>query len=285
MAQGESSAAGEARRQAEGAARRARPWLERLARFGYAAKGVVYAVIGFLALRQALGLGGKTTGTSGAVQSAAGWPLGGVLLVVLAVGLVGYAIWKLTQAIADAEDKGSDAKGIARRIGYAGSGVIHGGLAFTAAQVIVGSGGGGSSSRDWTARVLGYQPPLGQILVALVGLGVIGVCVYQLHAAYTAKFRRELKLGEMSAAEERFTTRVGRFGTAARGLVIGVAGVFVVLAAYHSEPSETRGLGGALRALSRQPFGPYLLGAAALGLLAYAVFMFIVARYRRIDPD
>lgn len=282
MAEGGTSG-GEAQRHAERAARHAGPWVERLARSGYAAKGVVYAVIGVLALRQALGLGGRTTGTGGAVRSASGLPFGGMLLVVLAVGLVGYAVWKLTQAIADTEDKGSDAKGILRRVGYAGSGLIHAGLAFSAAQILIGSGSSGGSSDSWTARVLGYAPPIGQILVALVGLGVIGVSVYQLHAAYKAKFRRELKLGEMSAAEERWTTRAGRVGTASRGLVIGVAGVFVILAAYQSDPSETRGLGGALQTLAQQPFGPFLLGAVALGLLAYAAFMFLVARYRRID--
>jgi hypothetical protein len=282
MAEGESTG-DEARRHAAAAKRRAGPWVVRLARFGYAAKGLVYAVIGSLALRQALGFGGKTTGTGGAVESAGGLPFGGVLLGVLAVGLVGYAVWKLTQAISDTEDKGSDWKGILRRVGYAGSGLIHVGLAFTAAQILAGSPSGGSSD-GWTARVLAFQPPVGQILIGFVGLGVLGVSLYQLHAAYKAKFRGDLKLGEMSAAEERWTTRAGRIGTASRAVVIGVAGLFVVLAAYRSDPSETRGLGGALNAVAQQTFGPYLLGAVALGLLAYAAFMFLVARYRRIDP-
>jgi len=267
MAEG-GSTGDEARRHAETAKRHAGPWVERLARFGYAAKGLVYAVIGVLALRQALGFGGKSTGTGGAVESAGGLPFGGVLLGVLAVGLVGYAVWKLTQAISDTEDKGSDGKGILRRVGYAGSGLIHVSLAFTAAQILAGSPSGGSSD-GWTARVLAFQPPVGQILIGLVGLGVLGVSLYQLHAAYKAKFRGDLKLGEMSAAEERWTTRAGRLGTASRAVVIGVAGLFVILAAYQSDPSETRGLGGALSTLSQQPFGPYLLGAVALGLLAY----------------
>lgn len=274
--------AGGSGRRVEGVRRKANPWIERLARLGYAAKGVVYAVIGILALRQALGAGGETTGTGGAVQSIGAQPFGVVLLVIVGVGLLGYMLWKFVQAIADTEHKGSDAKGIVRRVAYAGSGLIHGGLAFTAAQIIAGSGG--SSSRDWTARVMSYQPPLGQLAVGLVGLVVIGVALYQLHAAYEAKFRRDLKLGQMGAAEERWTTRAGRFGTAARALVIGVAGAFLILAAYQSDPSETRGLGGALQTLASQPLGPYILGATALGLLAYAAFMFLVARYRRIDP-
>jgi hypothetical protein len=271
---------GESGRQLRRTKNKANPWIERLARLGYTSKGFVYAVIGVLALGQALGVGGKTTGTGGAVKTLGSQPFGIFLLVVVGVGLLGYMLWKFVQAIADTEDKGSDAKGIARRIGYAGSGVIHGGLAFTAAQAIVGSAGG-SSSQSWTASLM--AEPLGAFLVAAVALGVIGVCIYQLHAAYKAKFQDDLKLGEMSAARKRWTIRIGRTGITARALVIGVAGAFLLLAAYQSDPSETRGLGGALETLSNQPFGPYLLGATALGLLAYAIFMLLIARHRRVD--
>ena len=269
------------KRQAEGAVHGARPWVARIARAGYVAKGVVYAVIGILALRQAFGTGGQTTGTSGAVESVGARPFGGVLLLLLALGLLGYMGWKFTQAIMDTEDKGSDAKGIGRRVAYAGSGLIHGGLAFTAASIIFFGSSGGSSSDDWTAQAMSV--PLGRVLVAAVGLGVIGVALYQLHTAYTAKFRRDLKLGQMSPAVERWATRAGSVGTAARAVVIAVAGLFVILAAYEADPQETRGLGGALQSLSNQPFGPYLLGAVALGLILYALFMLVVARYRQVD--
>lgn len=265
----------------ERAGRHARPWVERLARAGYVAKGIVYAVIGVLALRQALSSGGETTGTSGAVESVGARPFGGLMLVLLGLGLLGYTLWKFTQAIMDTENKGSDAKGIGRRIAYAGSGLIHGGIALTAATVFLSGSSGGSSSADWTAQAMSFPP--GRILVALVGLGVIGVAVYQLHAAYTAKFRRDLKLHEMNPKAEWWATRAGRIGTAARAVVIAVAGIFVVLAAYRSDASETRGLGGALQSLSNQPFGPYILGAIAAGLLLYAVFMVVVARYRHVD--
>jgi hypothetical protein len=241
----------------------------------------VYAVIGVLALRQAFGSGGETPGTSGAVESVGARPFGSLMLAVLGLGLLGYMLWKFTQAIMDTEKKGSDAKGIVRRVAYAGSGIIHGGLALTAATVISSGSSGGSSSDDWTAKVMSF--PTGRVLVALVGLGVLAVAVYQLHAAYTAKFRRDLKLGEMNATAERWATRAGRIGTAARAVIIGVAGLFVVLAAYRSDPSETRGLGGALQSLSNQPFGPYILATVGAGLLLYAGFMVIVARYRQVD--
>ena len=267
---------------AKEAVRRAGPWVGRIARVGYAAKGVVYATIGVLAMREALGEGGSTTGPVGAMRSMGPNPLDGVLLLVLAAGLVGYAMWKLIQGITDPDDKGSDAHGLLRRVGYVGSGVIHCGLAFTAAQSIFGAE---DTSEDAVAlSVMAYQPPLGQILVGLVGLGVMGVGLYQLYAAYGAKFRDDLKLSQMSDPEERWVILAGRVGTAARALAIGVAGAFVVLAAYQSDPSETRGLGGALETLQRQPSGSYMLGAAAAGLFVYGAFMLLVARYRRIEP-
>ncbi len=272
----------EVREHAERAARRAGPWVGRLARLGYLAKGVVYLAIGFLALREALGVGGKTTDPTGAMASIGAQPFGGVMLVLLAAGLACYALWKLVQGLLDADGKGSDAHGLLRRVGYVGSAVIHGALSFTAAQSILGAED--SSEDAAAASALAYQPPLGQILVALVGLGVIGVGLYQLYAAYGAKFREDLRLDLMSDAEERWVTYAGRVGTAARAVAIGLAGAFVLLAAYQSDPSETRSLGAALESLQRQPLGSYMLGTIAVGLLLYGVFMFAIAHYRRIDP-
>lgn len=275
----------EIRDHAERAARHASPWVEKLARLGYVAKGIVYLVIGFLALREALGAGGKATDPTGAVQSVGSigsQPFGGVMLALLAAGLACYALWKLVQGIMDADNKGSDAHGILRRVGYVGSAVIHGVLAFTAAQSIVGEEDTAEDAA--AASAMAYQPPLGQILVGLVGLVVIGVGLYQLYAAYEAKFRADLRLDLMSEAERSWVTRAGRVGTAARALAIGVAGAFLVLAAYQSDPSETRGLGAALETLQHQPLGPYMLGTIALGFLVYGAFMFAIAYYRRIDP-
>jgi hypothetical protein len=267
---------------AKEAARRASSWVARIARVGYTAKGVVYATIGVLAMRETLGAGGATAGPIEAMRSMGPNPLDGVLLVVLSVGLLGYALWKLVQGFADPDDKGSDAHGVLRRIGYIGSGLIHGILAFTAAQSIFGAE---DTSEDAVAlSVMAYQPPLGRIMVGLVGLIVIGVGLYQLYAAYGAKFQDELRLNRMSDAEGRWVTLAGCVGTAARAFAIGVAGVFVVLAAYQSDPSEVRGLGEALETIQLQPSGSYMLGAMAAGLLVYGAFMLLVARYRRIEP-
>jgi hypothetical protein len=266
---------------AEESARKVRPWVGWVARTGYVAKGVIYVTIGLLAMQEALGAGGRSPGPNGAMRSIESQPFGRSMLALLALGLVGYALWKLLQGIMDPDDKGSDAHGILRRIGYVGSGAIHGVLAFIAAQSIMGEE---DTSEDvMMASALVYQPPFGQLVVGLVGLIAIGVGFYQLYAAYEAKFRGELKLDEMSSPQEKLVTLAGRIGTAARGLAIGAAGAFVVLAAYRYDPSQTRGLDEALEALQRQPLGSYMLGTVAVGLLVYGVFMLLVAYYRRID--
>jgi hypothetical protein len=266
----------------EQAARQAGPWVERVARLGYIAKGVIYAVIGFLALREAVGAGGRATDPSGAIQSIGAQPFGGVMLALLAVGLACYALWKVVQGVKDPDGKGSDAHGIVRRVAYVGSGALYGLLAYTAAQSILGAED--TSEDAATASAMAFQPPVGPILVWLVGVVVVAVGLYQLYAAYEAKFRDDLRLHRMDETEERWVIYAGRIGTAARAIAIGVAGVFLLLAAFQSDPSEARGLGAALETVQHQPLGPYMLGTIAIGFLVYGAFMFAIARYRRIDP-
>ena len=111
---------------------------------------------------------------------------------------------------------------------------------------------------------------------------IVGAGFYQFYAAYKASFKEELKLHEMSGREKKWARRSGRLAYAARGVVFIVIGVFLIQAALRTDPDQARGLGGALQALAMRPFGPYLLGAVALGLIAYGIFMLVVARYRRI---
>jgi hypothetical protein len=272
----------EVRDKGEQAARQTGPWVERLARVGYIAKGVIYAVIGFLAFREAVGAGGRSTDPSGAIHSIGTQPFGGVMLALLAVGLACYALWKVVQGVKDPDGKGSDAHGLVRRVAYVGSGALYGLLAYTAAQSILGAED--TSEDAATASAMALQPPVGPILVGLVGVVVVAVGLYQLYAAYEAKFRDDLRLTQMGEAEERWVVYAGRIGTAARAVAIGVAGAFLLLAAYQSDPSEARGLGAALETVQHQPLGPYMLGTIAIGLLVYGAFMFAIARYRRIDP-
>ena len=280
MAQNGSSAGQHAQR----AARKASPWIERLARGGYVAYGVVYALVGVLAVQAALGGGGgKTASQEGALRQVLLAPFGRLLLGMIVIGLLAYAMWRLIQGILNPENEGRDAKGIAKRVDHVLNGVFHAALAISAGGLALASGAGsGGSPDDWTARLLAQ--PFGRWLAVIVGAVIVGAGLYQLFKAYKADFRDELRPGAMSARAKTWTTRSGRLGYAARGVVFGVIGVFLVQAALQTDPDEARGLGGALETLARQPFGPYLLGAVALGLVAYGVFMFVVARYRRIEP-
>ncbi|MCA1995076.1 MAG: DUF1206 domain-containing protein [Coleofasciculus sp. S288] len=257
-------------------------WVERLARLGYIAKGIVYAIVGVLAVQAAFGTGGRTTDAQGAVHTIAVQPFGKFLLVLLAIGLIGYVLWRFVQAFLDPEHKGDDAEGWAKRAGSVISGLLYAGLAIEAIRLITGSGGGdgGNSTQDWTARLL--SQPFGQWLVGLVGSFIIGYGFYQFYEAYKAKFRKTLKLREMSANEETWATRIGRFSLAARGIVFTMIGFFLIQAAIQSDANEARGLDGALQTLAQQPYGPWLLGIVALGLVAYAIHMWVQAKYRRI---
>jgi hypothetical protein len=273
----------EVRDKVEDTAVEAIPWVERLARFGYAAKGVVYVVIGYLALRLAFGQGGEATGPEGALSAIGDQPFGRALLAIVAAGLFAYALWRLVQAVVDPERKGKDAKGLAQRAGYAASGLTYGTLGLLAARMAMGQSGGsqgGQSQEDWTARLLAQ--PFGVWLVGLVGLVIIGIGLYQLYYGISGKFRNELKLHEMSAVETTWATRAGRLGYIARGVVYTIIGGLFILAALNTNPEEAGGFGDAMAALAQQPYGPWLIGLVGLGVLAYGIYAFVQAKYRRI---
>ncbi|WP_232224208.1 DUF1206 domain-containing protein [Mastigocladopsis repens] len=188
-------------------------WVERLARFGYISKGVVYAVVGLLAAQAAFGSGGRTTDTEGALQTIVNQPFGKFLLALVAIGLIGYVIFRFVQAIKDPENKGTDAKGLAQRAGYAINGLIYAGLALSAVQIVLGSNGGGKSNstqQDWTARLL--SQPFGQWLVGAVAAFTIGLGFYEFYQAFSSQFRRKLNLNELDDSQRKLVMGISRFG-------------------------------------------------------------------------
>ena len=288
MARRDSSADGAGRKtrdHTEEAVRQASPWIEWIARFGYVAKGVVYVVMGILAVLAAVNAGaGSTTDQNGAFQTIEEAPFGQVLLGVVAGGLLGYVLWRSIQAVADPGEEGLGPKALGKRIGYAGSALIHAFFAFTAANLAAGAGGGwGATAEEWTGWFLSL--PLGWLLFATTGIGIVGVGLYQLYEAYHSGFNKYLKLGALGEGEQGWIEHGGRFGVAARGVVFVIAGVFLVLAGLRTEEREVRGLGGVLSAILEQPFfGNFLLGVVAVGLMVYGLLMFAVALYRHIAP-
>lgn len=186
--------------------------------------------------------------------------------------------------IEDPEHHGSDAKGIASRIGAALSGLAYAGVATNAALLAIGSGNsgsGGNSKQDWTAMVM--QQPFGRWLVGLAGVIIIGVGCWRIYQAYKVKFRKRLNLSELDSQKQNWLVNISRFGIAARGVVFIIIGFFVLQAAHYSNPNQVKGLDGALYSLTQQPFGKFLLAVVAFGLVAYAVYLFVQARYRKMN--
>jgi uncharacterized membrane protein YidH (DUF202 family) len=251
---------------------------EWLARAGLAARGVIYAVIGILAIKLALGDGGTTTNQNGALQTIAKQPFGKVLLIIMAVGLAGYATWRLLRAaIGHGPDSSDDTK---ERVDGVASGIAYGALCVTAVSILIGSGGSSGSPDKATGGVLDW--PAGQVLVAIVGLIVIGVGLEQGYKGIKRKFLEKSKTEEMSHSVERAFTALGVFGHLARMVVFVLIGYFFIRAAIDYNPDKAASLDGALATLGKASYGPVLLGVVAAGLIGFAAYSIADARYRRV---
>ena len=264
------------------AARSASPWIEKLARLGYASKGVVYCLIGVLAFQAAIGTAGRITDTHGAFSTVLSQPYGRVLLGLIAVGLMGFAVWRLIQSFADTESEGSDAKGLFLRAGYAASAIFHLLLAVEAGRLSMrlGDKGGGDALPHWTTRVM--SKPVGAILVALAGAGLIGYGLYQLYMAYKTMLGKKLDLSRLSSNTRTFVVRASRLGLGSRGVAFVIIGGFMIQAARSGNPSEARGMAGALRSIESAPYGKWVLAVVALGFVGYGIYQCVNARYLRI---
>jgi hypothetical protein len=221
---------------------------------------------------------GRATGSSGALQSLAGSGPGRIALGAIALGLACYVVWRAVGAILNPEKEGA-----AKRAFYALTALVHAGLAIEAARIALSGGAAGSSSSGAQSRTASLmQQPFGIWLVAAVGAAILGYGLYQFWKGWTADLSDRLALSRMGATARRWAVRAGRLGLAARGVVFGIIGVLLITAAVRADPQQAEGLGGALRTLQGQPYGPWLLGVVAIGLFAYGVYMWVQARYRRI---
>jgi hypothetical protein len=257
--------------------------LELASRLGYAARGLLYVSLGAIALLAALDLTPAASGASGAIEAWAAWPLGLVLIGAVAVCLGAFAVWRFAQAALDADGHGLSPKGVAIRIGQAVSGLVYGGLAWSALELLdgfedIGEADETDSARALTADVLAL--PHGDWIMMLVGLALLGVGVGNLAQGLLQNFAKRLKC---LAALCRIAVPLARAGYVGRGLATLPAGVFLLRAGLEVRSSEARSWGDALQAVEAQPFGSLILGAVAAGLVAFGLFGLFEAVFRRID--
>lgn len=253
---------------------------EWLARAGFVSRGVIYGIIGILAIKLAFGVGGKTTNQQGALKTIAHQPFGKVLLILVAVGLAGYSLWRLIHAALGHGPEDSDTT--FDRIAALGSGIVYGGLCAVAVAILLGSGGSSTSgnTHKTTAGVLGW--PAGTWLVGIAGGVLIGIGLYQGYRGLSKDFLKDSKTEEMSAEVRRWVEWLGTFGHLARMVVFGLVGIFLIKAAVDFNPKKAVGLDGALAKLANASYGPFLLGLVAAGLIAFGLYSLTDARYRRI---
>jgi hypothetical protein len=255
------------------------PQFEWLARAGLVARGAIYAIVGVLAIQVAIGSGGKTTDQQGALATIAKQSSGEILLVLMAIGLAGYAIWRLLRAaLGHGPEAIDDTK---ERIAGFASGIAYAVLCATTVSILIGSSSGGSGSPQKTSGgVLDW--PGGQVLVIGAGLILLVVAAEQAYEGITRKFLEQSKTEQMSKGTEQAFTVLGVVGHLARTVVFGLIGYFLIKSAIDYRPKEAVGLDGALAALQKAAYGPVLLGVVAAGLIAFAAYSIADARYRKV---
>jgi hypothetical protein len=250
-----------------------------MARIGYAARGVVFLIIGGFALLAALGAAARPQGMSSALQTLLGNAGGGALLWIVAVGLACFAAWRFLQAFLDADQLGSSLKGLMRRVGFAASGVFYVGLAAATVQMTFAAHASNDNraARDWTHWAL--TKPLGRALVAATAICFVLVAISLILKVIRAPYRRRLQAHLLT---REAAVALGSFGILTRAIVVLMIAAFLAFAAYDANSREVLGLSGALRSLQEQPYGGVLLAFAALGFIAFGVFEMIEAVARRV---
>ncbi|MGK2947532.1 MAG: DUF1206 domain-containing protein [Acidimicrobiales bacterium] len=266
-------------------------WAERLARLGFAARGLVYVVVGLIALHIARE-GGRTreeASKDGAIEEIASRSFGTALLWVLAAGLVGYILWRFSEALWGKRDEDDDKKRAAKRLGSAAKALLYTGFLLSTLQFLLdgsssqgGGGGGGSSDQESSATARVLELPAGQLIVGAIGAAIVAGGAYLLYRGFAQKFEKHLDESQMSPTVERVVGWVGTIGMAARGLVFALAGLLVIKAAVDFDPDEARGLDGTLHLIAQQTYGQVLLSVAAFGVVCFGLYSMAEARYREL---
>ena len=258
------------------------PLVERLARLGYAVKGLIYITIGLAAVRGALGQSSTPADQLGAISAMRKLPYAPVVLWVILVGLLSYSLWEIICAFADPFHKGKDAPGLLARGGYLVSAVTYAFFASPTYDLIKGSASDTQTGRTQKMIAGLMSMPMGRVVVGAFGLAGIAAGIYQIYIGITANFEQQFKPYALSAKQLKVAKQLGRFGTIARGVVLSIVGFFIFLAAYYANPRQAGTFDGALNFLAHQPYGLWLLGIVAAGLIAFGIYSIMSAAWFRL---
>ena len=252
-----------------------------LARAGLAARGIMYGIIGWIAVEIAFGHSGQQADRTGALHSISSTPVGGVLLWLLVIGFIGMALWRLSEALYGAP--GTSGRKTSQRLSSVARAIIYGVIAYGVLKYALGEGSPQSSdtqSVDLTATFMRH--PGGQAIVVVMGLAFIGGGLYLGYQAWRKEFRRDLELGRMRDGARRVVEWLGMYGGIARGIVFLTVGIFLFVAAAEAQPQQAKGIDSSLRTLTATPLGPWLLVLVAIGLIMFGLFSCCEAKWLRL---
>ncbi len=255
---------------------------ELLTRLGYGVRGLIYITMGLLAIQVVLGKGGGLTTPQGAISTIGKQPAGLLLLWIVLIGLISYSLWGVVRAVFDPLNKGKDAKGLMARFGFLMSAFGYAVMILPTYGYIMGASHATSASQTEKIITAVIAMPGGRWAIGLIGLAVMVAGVYQVYLGISSKFERQFQIYALTPKEVQLTTNIARFGTAARGVVLAIVGSLVMLAAYRVNPSQPVGMDTALATLMHQPYGIWLVGIVALGLIAFGFYSVLGAVWFRL---
>jgi hypothetical protein len=258
------------------------PLMEVLTRLGYGVRGLIYIIMGLLALQVALGKGGGLASPQGAIAAIGKQPAGLILLWVVLIGLVSYALWGVVRAVLDPLHKGHDLKGLLARGGFLASAFGYAILVLPTYRYITGASqtANGSQTQKFFTSIMAM--PWGRWAIGILGLAVLAGGLYQIYLGFKAGFDRQFQIYALTPKEVKLAADVGRFGTSARGVVLAFVGGLISLSAYQSNPGQPVGMDTALATLLHQSYGIWLLGIVAVGLMAFGVYSMLSAAWFRL---
>jgi Domain of Unknown Function (DUF1206) len=252
-----------------------------LARAGFVARGVMYALIGIIALEIAVGHSHQQADRSGALRLVAASPFGSVLLWLLVVGFAGMTLWRLSEAIWGAA--GPDGHKASARLTSLAKAVLYGVITYGILKFALGLGAPASSnkqSQDLTATALKHSG--GQVIVAIIGAVIAIIGFMLIYQYWQRQFLRKMHMGAASVKARQLVTRLGQIGGVARGVIFVTIGIFLAVAAVEAKPGQAKGIDSALLVFAHTPLGPWLLALVAIGLIMFGAFSLCQARWEDV---